>query len=43
MIAPYRNRIEKQPAKPNSSARVANMKSVRFSGRKSSWLWLPRP
>ena len=32
-----------QPTKPNSSARVAKMKSVCFSGRKLSWLCEPSP
>ena len=32
-----------QPTKPNSSASEAKMKSVCFSGRKLSWLWVPSP
>ena len=32
-----------QPTKPNSSAKVAKMKSVCFSGRKFRWLYEPRP
>ena len=37
----YIPRTETPPIKPNSSARVVNMKSVCFSGRKFSCDWVP--